>query len=74
MLGVHLILRSTFRYLKNGFEAVVASAQPQMILFLGDLFDEGVIMSSQEFEWTLERFENIFSHIKNIPVSLSYTY
>jgi hypothetical protein len=55
------------RYLKNGFDAAVASAQPQMILFLGDLFDEGVIMSAQEFNWTLERFENIFSHIKNIP-------
>jgi predicted phosphodiesterase len=55
------------RYLKNGFDAAVASARPQMILFLGDLFDEGVIMSSQEFNWTLERFENIFSHIKNIP-------
>jgi predicted phosphodiesterase len=55
------------RYLKNGFDAAVASAKPQMILFLGDLFDEGVIMSSQEFKWTLERFENIFSHIKNIP-------
>uniref|UniRef100_A0A914Z104 Calcineurin-like phosphoesterase domain-containing protein n=1 Tax=Panagrolaimus superbus TaxID=310955 RepID=A0A914Z104_9BILA len=55
------------RYLKSGFEAAVASAQPQMILFLGDLFDEGVIMSSQEFEWTLERFTNIFSHVNNIP-------
>uniref|UniRef100_A0AC35GQN5 Uncharacterized protein n=1 Tax=Panagrolaimus sp. PS1159 TaxID=55785 RepID=A0AC35GQN5_9BILA len=50
------------RYVKNGFDAAIASAQP---FFLGDLFDEGVIMSSQEFKWTFERFEKIL-HISKI--------
>jgi len=48
------------RYMKRAFDKVVSKTQPNYVIFLGDLFDEGVTMSSREFEWTMERFREIY--------------
>ena len=34
--------------------------QPQLVLFLGDLFDEGSIANDEEFNTTIARFHDIF--------------
>uniref|UniRef100_A0A7E4UZM6 Metallophos domain-containing protein n=1 Tax=Panagrellus redivivus TaxID=6233 RepID=A0A7E4UZM6_PANRE len=54
------------RYLARGFAQAVAVAKPKAIIFLGDLFDEGVQMNNQEFEYTIERFKAIFPEIRNV--------
>ncbi|KAE9556554.1 hypothetical protein FO519_000248 [Halicephalobus sp. NKZ332] len=55
------------RYLSRGFSAAFEAVQPKMIVFLGDLFDEGVQMSSNEFEWTMERFKAVFPETMSVP-------
>ncbi|VDD97274.1 unnamed protein product [Enterobius vermicularis] len=54
------------RYLKKGFSRVLRVASPDVVVFLGDLFDEGTQMTDQEFEWTLERFNKIFDMPRDI--------
>uniref|UniRef100_A0A0N5AN84 Metallophos domain-containing protein n=1 Tax=Syphacia muris TaxID=451379 RepID=A0A0N5AN84_9BILA len=49
------------RYLRNGFSRALRISDPDAIVFMGDLFDEGVQMSSNEYALTCQRFDNIFS-------------
>jgi DNA repair exonuclease SbcCD nuclease subunit len=46
----------------RAFSKAYSLAEPDYVIFLGDLFDEGVPMSasSEQFEWTLKRFHDIF--------------
>ncbi|CAJ0602647.1 unnamed protein product [Cylicocyclus nassatus] len=53
------------RYLSKGFSHALAATKPDLIIFLGDLFDEGVEASETEIDWTTTRFFNIFD--TNIP-------
>jgi len=55
------------RYLNRGFSEAFQAVQPKLIVFLGDLFDEGVEMSSTEFDWTIERFRSIFPETASTP-------
>ncbi|GMS97460.1 hypothetical protein PENTCL1PPCAC_19635 [Pristionchus entomophagus] len=54
------------RYLSLGFFYALRHGRPDLIIFLGDLFDEGVEGSDEEFEWTLERFDKIFASYKSV--------
>ncbi|EYC36081.1 hypothetical protein Y032_0936g3113 [Ancylostoma ceylanicum] len=55
------------RFLSKGFSHAVAATQPDLIVFLGDLFDEGLEASDTEIEWTISRFSDVFD--SSIPVS-----
>jgi Pyruvate/2-oxoacid:ferredoxin oxidoreductase delta subunit len=48
------------RYLRRGYDKAVGRSAPDLELFMGDLFDEGVEMDSAEFESTMARFNTIF--------------
>ncbi|GMR50539.1 hypothetical protein PMAYCL1PPCAC_20734 [Pristionchus mayeri] len=54
------------RYLSRGFFYALRHGRPDLIIFLGDLFDEGVEDSDEEFELTLQRFESIFASYKSV--------
>ncbi|KAF8374299.1 hypothetical protein PRIPAC_80728 [Pristionchus pacificus] len=54
------------RYLSRGFFYALRHGRPDVILFLGDLFDEGVEGSDEEFELTLQRFDSIFASYKSV--------
>ena len=49
-----------FSYLRVGFSHAYSFFDPQAVIFLGDLFDEGVEASAQEILLTNTRFEDIF--------------
>ena len=49
------------RYLERGFRMAYDSVQPDLLIFLGDLFDEGSISTEPEFMRYLRRFQRIFS-------------
>ncbi|KAJ8675682.1 hypothetical protein QAD02_011468 [Eretmocerus hayati] len=48
------------RYLQKTFSRAVRRYQPDVIVFLGDLMDEGHVATSQEFETYKRRIANIF--------------
>lgn len=50
-----------FRYLSNGFSRAYNFVQPDVVIFLGDLFDEGSIANGdEEFMQYYHRFSSIF--------------
>lgn len=49
------------RYLHLGFSRALRASKPDVVLFLGDLFDEGVTMSASDFKRTVKRFRSIFA-------------
>ncbi|XP_033233884.1 metallophosphoesterase 1 homolog isoform X1 [Drosophila pseudoobscura] len=52
------------RYLKKTFERAVAFTQPHIIVFLGDLLDEGNIATAQEYKQYVKRFRRIYQSKK----------
>lgn len=48
------------RYLQKTFERAVSFTQPHIIVFLGDLLDEGNIATAQEYKQYVRRFKNIY--------------
>ncbi|VDM40700.1 unnamed protein product [Toxocara canis] len=48
------------RYLRKGFVRALRASGADVVVFLGDLMNEGVHMSKSEFELSVARFENIF--------------
>ncbi|GMT26227.1 hypothetical protein PFISCL1PPCAC_17524 [Pristionchus fissidentatus] len=54
------------RYLSRGFFYALRHGRPDLIIFLGDLVDEGVEASTEEFDLTMARFDNIFASYKSI--------
>ncbi|KAI6202352.1 Metallophos domain-containing protein [Aphelenchoides besseyi] len=48
------------RYIQRAFAHAFYKVAPDYVVFLGDLFDEGVQMSALEFEWTMHRFNTLF--------------
>jgi len=57
------------RYLRRGYDKAVRRSAPELELFMGDLFDEGVEMDSAEFESTMARFNTIFPSRDTCDVS-----
>lgn len=58
--------------MRRCFSKAYSVAEPDFIIFLGDLFDEGVQMreNTEQFEWTLHRFNEIFE--TNNQTSVGY--
>jgi hypothetical protein len=50
------------RYLAKTFTQVNAYVKPDWILFLGDIFDEGLSASDDEFKRYFQRFNSIFNY------------
>ncbi|EDW60763.2 metallophosphoesterase 1 isoform X2 [Drosophila virilis] len=48
------------RYLQKSFERAVSFTQPHIIVFLGDLLDEGNIATAQEYKQYVQRFKRIY--------------
>lgn len=46
------------------FTAAYHYSQPDVLVFLGDLMDEGSKATTAEYAHTLDRFNKIFSHIR----------
>ncbi|KAJ8683185.1 hypothetical protein QAD02_018977 [Eretmocerus hayati] len=59
--GSSLAIWDSDRYLKKTFSRAVEDSQPDVILFLGDIMDEGHIASQSEFQKYEQRIENIFN-------------
>ncbi|EDW10219.1 metallophosphoesterase 1 isoform X2 [Drosophila mojavensis] len=50
------------RYLKKTFERAVSFTQPHILVFLGDLLDEGNIATAQEYKQYVQRFKRIYKN------------
>lgn len=60
----------THSFVQRTFKTALNHVQPDLIIFLGDIFDEGSISTAEEYERYLRRFHRIFQqHIQSIPVS-----
>lgn len=42
--------------------------EPDVVFVLGDLFDEGDFVNSNDFEQYVERFHRIFKTTGNVPI------
>ncbi|RZF35044.1 hypothetical protein LSTR_LSTR009636 [Laodelphax striatellus] len=58
------------RYLFKTFSSAFHHVKPHLIIFLGDLMDEGSIASPDQYERYMERFAHIFS-LKSIPSNMT---
>ncbi|KAL3876746.1 hypothetical protein ACJMK2_034543 [Sinanodonta woodiana] len=54
------------RYLSKTFSYAYNYVQPDIVIFLGDLFDEGSKAPIEEYEFTFKRFHAIFAAAKNV--------
>lgn len=49
------------RYLSRTYKHAYSSVQPDVVIFLGDLLDEGSIASDVEYQGYVDRFNVIFN-------------
>uniref|UniRef100_A0A915IVZ1 Calcineurin-like phosphoesterase domain-containing protein n=1 Tax=Romanomermis culicivorax TaxID=13658 RepID=A0A915IVZ1_ROMCU len=49
------------RFLRNSFHFAFTHDKPDMVIFLGDIFDEGHIAIDSQYKQYIERFRSIFS-------------
>lgn len=54
-------LRFIFSYVSRGYHQALRHLKPDMIIFLGDLFDEGFTATDEEYSATVARFRKIFA-------------
>ena len=55
------------RYLRRTFQRAYNHIQPDVVIFMGDLLDEGSKASDDDYKQYYQRFRNIFnipSHVK----------
>lgn len=60
-----------YRYLAKGFAEALNHVQPDAVVFLGDLFDEGSSSTDIQFESYVRRFKQIFQLPQNVKVKLT---
>lgn len=48
------------RYLRSGFQEAFNYVRPDVVLFLGDLLDEGSVATEEEFATYMSRFQSVF--------------
>lgn len=58
-------------FLRRTFQVALNEAKPDIIVFLGDIFDEGSVARDDEYDGYLRRFHQIFRHDPKIPVSVA---
>lgn len=61
-----------FSYLRKTFSFAAAHTKPDIVIFLGDLMDEGSQATPNEYRDTYYRFLNIFSHSPNVKVQITW--
>ncbi|XP_069671833.1 metallophosphoesterase 1 homolog isoform X2 [Periplaneta americana] len=54
------------RYLEKTFQRAVYHVDPNVIVFLGDIMDEGSISTNEEYRRYLERFHDVFQVHQNV--------
>ncbi|XP_010278409.1 PREDICTED: uncharacterized protein C630.12 [Nelumbo nucifera] len=62
-------------YMRRSFLASILPLKPNLILFLGDYFDGGHLLSDEEWQESLSRFKHIFNlnrHRRNLNVPAYY--
>lgn len=62
-----------FSYLRKTFSFAAAHTKPDIVIFLGDLMDEGSQATPNEYRDTYYRFLNIFSHSPSVKVQIHLT-
>nr|XP_014095378.2 metallophosphoesterase 1 homolog [Bactrocera oleae] len=55
-------------HMHRSFQASMRLFEPEVVFVLGDLFDEGDIVTSRDFEQYVERFHRIFKTPSNVPI------
>lgn len=58
-----------FRYISRSFSMAHLHTSPDVVLFLGDLMDEGSTSTDEEYEITYKRFQEVFIDAVNTKVS-----
>jgi hypothetical protein len=54
------------------FSLAAAHTKPDVVVFLGDLMDEGSQATAEEYRDTYYRFLNIFSHFPDVKVKILF--
>lgn len=57
------------RYLRRTFQRAYAHTRPDVVVFLGDLLDEGTSATDNEFHEYWTRIQSIFAVDNNVQVS-----
>jgi hypothetical protein len=58
-----------FRYLYKTFQRAFYHVQPHVVVFLGDIMDEGSIATNDEYRRYIERFNDVFNVNHRVKVS-----
>jgi len=58
-----------FRYLYKTFHKAFYHVQPHVVVFLGDIMDEGNIATDDEYRRYIERFNDVFHVSHRVKVS-----
>ena len=60
-----------YRFLSKGYRRALEHTQPDVVVFLGDLLDEGSSASDQEYDLYASRFHSIFKAPDHVQVSVN---
>ena len=60
------------RYLQKSFSIAFSHAKPDVVVFLGDLLDEGSQASPEDYQFYMKRFRHIFNIPSDVQVTMSF--
>ena len=63
-----------FRYLHKTFTLASSFAQPDVVIYLGDLLDEGSVALDSDYEEYFRRFNHVFQLDPHVKVSGTNNY
>lgn len=71
-ISIELLFNSFTKFTinRNTFRLAVSHVLPHVIVFMGDLMDEGSVAKNEEFQRYVNRFKNIF-YVPNNDVTVS---
>lgn len=58
------------RYLRLGFWHALGHVRPDVVVFLGDLLDEGSVASDSDYQTYVKRFKNVFTFPDHVQVDI----
>ena len=68
-MGLQYICFLFLRYIKKTFQRAYAHVSPDIVIFLGDLLDEGSNANPEEYDSYVQRFRKVFIIPSNVKVS-----
>ena len=71
---MHGILLHSCSYLSKTYSHALHHVQPDVVVFLGDLLDEGSKASEDEYQSYMQRFSAIFSSAATVFNKLPFAY